>query len=225
VERVLEPAGALGGLRPTGMRPWSGPGAHPARRVRPTRSLGKASTNAPRGRFREPTPHLRGRTGPLRLGTGSPQCPSSGRLASMAPRALDRARQPQPRSSQRSPPSAALLWTSESERRPVLAARPGGRPTRQSAPGSCRATGSGRWRPPQSTPDACGRCRRMAASAVRTVASSQQWNAPPGVGAPREDQANPDLPCRSLQCGRSCSRGDAPRSQHRRHCFGGPRRR
>jgi hypothetical protein len=105
----------------------------------------------PRGRFREPTPDLRGRTGPLRLGTGSPQCPSRGRLASMAPRALDRARQPQPRSSQRSPPSAALLWTSESQRPPVLDApvwTSGGRPTRQSAPGSCRATRSGRWRPP-----------------------------------------------------------------------------
>jgi hypothetical protein len=54
-----------GGLRPTGMRRWPGPGAHPARRVRPTPSLGKASINAPRGRFRESTPHLRGRTGPL----------------------------------------------------------------------------------------------------------------------------------------------------------------
>jgi hypothetical protein len=172
----------------------------------------------PRGRFREPTPDLRGRTGPLRLGTGSPQCPSRGRLASMAPRALDRARQPQPRSSQRSPPSAALLWTSESQRLPVLDApvwTSGGRPTRQSAPGSCRATRSGRWRPPHRLLRPADRAAGWRV-ACETVAPAQQRNAPPGRGAPREDQANPDLPLRSLKGG-SGPRTWPPRALQSRH--------
>jgi hypothetical protein len=75
-----------------------GPGSIPSAECARPRRLGRPPPTRRAVAFASPLPIFAVGLVLLRLGTGSPQRPSRGRLASMAPRALDRARQPQPRS-------------------------------------------------------------------------------------------------------------------------------